>query len=99
MGRPFLLAYHCHGFVLLARTPGQEEEYGHDSRPPRLVAGTDARAVVSVEVLVEQQQVVPVGVCLELFYASEYGPAPGVVLGEGGRQAVGDFDRDLPQVQ
>src|SRR5262249_4045795 len=42
------------------------DQCGHGSRPSRLMAGADAGTVVAVEVLVEQDQVAPVGVGLEL---------------------------------
>ena len=44
---------------------GAKDEVGDQRRPARLVAGVDAPAGVTVEVLVEGQQVVPVPVGLE----------------------------------
>ena len=44
---------------------GAKDEVGDQRRPARLVTGVDAPAGVTVEVLVEGQQVVPVPVGLE----------------------------------
>ena len=44
---------------------GAKDEVGDQRRPARLVAGVDAPAGATVEVLVEGQQVVPVPVGLE----------------------------------
>src|SRR5262245_33872341 len=41
------------------------EELGHHARPARLVARAEAGAVVAVEVLVEEDEVPPVGIRLE----------------------------------
>src|SRR5688572_30259494 len=49
---------------------------GHESGPPGLVAGTEAGAVVAVEILMEQQQIAPVGIGLERLLAAEHGAAP-----------------------
>src|SRR5262249_52543689 len=54
---------------------------GDAAGPPRLVAGADACAVVAVEVLVEQDQVTPVRVVLELARAAVY-RAPAVLVAE-----------------
>ena len=43
-----------------------DEEVGHEARPAGLVRGADARPGVAVEVLVEQQEVAPLGVVAEL---------------------------------
>jgi len=51
------------------------EQFGHEPRPARLVARADAGAVVAVEVLVEEEQVAPVGIALELFSAAVDRPA------------------------
>ena len=43
----------------------QVEEQGNQPGPARLMAGAEPRAVVAVEVLVEQDQIAPVRVFLE----------------------------------
>ena len=79
--------------------PGEQEQQRHGPGPAGLVAGADPGTVVAVEVLVEQQQVVPVGIALELLDPAEHRPAPVLVLGEGRRQPSADLARDLEQVQ
>ena len=49
-------------------------ECGDDPGPPRLMAGADAGAVVTMEVFLEQQIVPPVGIALKLFGAAENRP-------------------------
>src|ERR1700733_9074423 len=44
----------------------QIQEWGNQSGPSRLMAGPKARAIVTVEILVKQDQVAPVWVVLEL---------------------------------
>src|SRR5689334_12584328 len=51
------------------------KELRHKSRPTGLVAGTDPRSVVTVEILVEKEMVPPIRVFLELFGSTENGPA------------------------
>ena len=70
-----------------ARTRRQQEQQRHGAGPAGLVAGADAGAVVAVEVLVEQQQVAPVGIGLELLGPAEHGAAPVRVARERARQA------------
>jgi len=60
-----------------------------------LVAGADPGAVVSVEVLIEQQIVSPVGIALEFFASTEYRPPAGFIAQEDAGQAIGDLVRDL----
>src|SRR5713226_7147667 len=50
------------------------EQLGDRARPACLVAGPEARPVVAVEVLVEEQHVAPVRIALELLGAAEDGP-------------------------
>lgn len=38
---------------------------GHQTRPASLVTGADARAIVAMEILVEQYQITPVRIALE----------------------------------
>jgi hypothetical protein len=51
-------------------TGEQIERACNQSRPPRLVTRSEARAVVPMEVFIEQNVVSPVGVLLKLFGAS-----------------------------
>ena len=41
---------------------GEREQVRHQSAPPRLMAGADSGADVAVVVLIEQHQVLPVGI-------------------------------------
>src|SRR3954447_26038393 len=65
--------------------------------PARLVARTDAGAVVTVEVLVEEDQVPPVRVLLELRGAAVGRTMAVAVPHEDADQAAGDLMRDLCQ--
>src|SRR4029453_17355029 len=75
------------------------DELGHQPGPARLVVGPDAGAVVAVEVLVEEDEVAPVGIALEAFGRSVDG-APAVAATQ---EQVGEAPRQLgahlPQVQ
>ena len=55
------------------------EEAGDDARPTGLMAGPEAGSIVSVEVFVEQDQVTPMRILLELRGAPVHGAAPVVV--------------------
>lgn len=67
-------------------------------RTPGLVRRAQARARVAVEVLVEEQAIVPGRVGLEPLVITERGAAAMLVLEEQGdeppRQVVGDYDLD-----
>ena len=64
------------------------QELGDERRPPGLVAGAHAGAVVAVEVFVEGQQVAPVRIALELVRAAEYGASPVGIAQEEARQPM-----------
>ena len=68
------------------------------ARPSGLVAGAEARAVVAVEVLVEEEVVAPVRVLLERLRAAVDRPSPGLVLEEDPREAIGDLLGDLEEI-
>ena len=63
------------------------------------MARAEAGAVVTVEVLVEEQQVVPVRVVLELLDAAEHGPATVLVLGERPGEPGRDLRRHVAEMQ
>src|SRR5262245_19718029 len=75
------------------------EELGDQPRPPRLVARTDARAVVAVEVLVERDQVAPVRVALEEFRSTVDGTTAVGAGQEQSAQASRQLGGDLPEVE
>src|SRR5439155_26516778 len=64
----------------------QLHETGNDARPASLMAGAKAGAVVAVEVFVEQDEIAPVRVFLELPRAAVDRPPAILVLEEHVRQ-------------
>src|SRR3954452_10040630 len=81
------------------RARGQREQQRDGPRPAGLVARAQAGPVVTVEVLVERDQVVPVRIALEGLAAAEHRPAAVLVLGEGPRQAPCELGRHVGEVQ
>src|SRR5215471_2570074 len=69
---------------------GAKDEVGDQRGPARLVAGADAPAGVTVEVLVEGQQVVPVPVGLEEAGVAEDRAAAILVVEEDRNQTAGE---------
>jgi hypothetical protein len=52
----------------------QNDQFCNHGRPPGLMAGPKARTVVAVEVLEEQDLILPLGIGLELLRTSVHGP-------------------------
>src|SRR5206468_1636226 len=52
--------------VFSVDTPEQVEKDSDQTGPPRLVAGAETRSVVTVEVFMEEDQIAPVRIVLEL---------------------------------
>src|SRR5262249_16126571 len=73
------------------------DEGGDQSRPARLMGGAQPHARVAVEVLVEEDQVAPVRIVLELADGTVDGPAPRLVAREDADHPVGNVLRHLPQ--
>src|SRR6516162_7872009 len=73
------------------------QEFCYQPRPPRLMAGADARAVVAVKILVEQNQVSPMRVHLKFLIASVNGTAPILIPQENPGQATRKLCRNLPK--
>src|SRR5271157_5968256 len=63
------------------------DEFRHRPRPTRLMAGPQARSVVSVEVLVKQQVILPMGIGLELLHSPIHGTPALLVTKEDALQA------------
>src|SRR5262249_17471656 len=80
-----------------ASLPTLLDQLRHEPRPPRLVARTNTRSVVAVEVFVEEDQVAPVLVGLELLRATADGAAAVLVAQEDVVQAAGDLAGGLPE--
>src|SRR5262249_23489792 len=70
---------------------------GRQTRPARLVTGADARAIVAVEILVEQDQITPVRIGLEFFHRSINRPATFRIAQKDIAQAPRDLIGNLPQ--
>jgi len=69
-----------------------------DACPPRLMAGTEACAVVSVKVLVKQDVVAPARVGLERLGAAVHGTPPRGIAQEHAHEPPADFHGDLPEI-
>jgi len=53
--------------------------------------------IVPVKVLMERNQVAPVGIGLKLFRRTEYGPSLVTTAQEDSRKAFGDFAGNFPE--
>src|SRR6266540_6872214 len=73
------------------------QELGDQAGPAGLVAGADAGPAVAVEVLVEQDQVAPVGIALEQLEGAVDRPASVTAAQEDAGEAPRQLGRDLPQ--
>src|SRR5499425_1208507 len=73
------------------------DERGDQPRPARLMRGAQPRPRVSVEVLVEEDQIPPMRILLELADGSVDGPPPRLGAREDADHPVGDVLRHLPQ--
>src|SRR2546421_887849 len=73
------------------------EELRDQPRPSRLVVRAHARAVVAVEVLVEQEVVAEVRIALQLLGLAEGRPAAVLIEKEDGGEAAGDLGRHLSE--
>ena len=80
-------------FQALLRIERAEEldQLRHQPGPAGLMAGAEPRAVVAVEVFVEQDVVAPVGIGLELLRAAVHRPPAVLVAQEDPREPVGDL--------
>ena len=72
--------------LLGRRRREQVHQARDDAGPSGLVAGAETGAVVAVEVLVEQEEIAPVRILLELPRAAVDGPPALAVLQEDARQ-------------
>src|SRR5437773_411577 len=79
--------------------PALLDQLRDEPRPSRLVARAEAGAVVAVEVLVEEDEVAPVRVLLELLAAAVDRAAAVAPAQEDVREAARELRGDLPQVQ
>src|SRR3954464_6406008 len=73
------------------------DEVGHQAGPPGLVRRAEAGAVVTVEVLMERNEVVPGRIGLELLLAREDGPAAAGIVEEQRGEPPRQIGRHLLQ--
>jgi len=64
---------------------------GRETRPAGLMAGPDASSVVSMKILVKENQILPMRVGLELFRSAVNRPAPGGIFQKNTHQPVRYF--------
>src|SRR5262245_12282600 len=76
-----------------------QQKLGGKGGPSSLVARADASSVVAVAVLVEENQVAPVGIALEFLGAAVHGSAPTLIAEEDRREALRQLPGDLPERQ
>src|SRR5271166_707602 len=74
------------------------DELGHKPRLSGLMACTQARAVVTVEVFVEQDVIPPMRIGLELLRAAVYRTPSTLIAQEDPSEPVGDLLAHLEQV-
>src|SRR5690242_10539862 len=74
------------------------KELGHQRGPPGLVAGSQARAVVTMEKLVKPQVIAEMGVVLIFFRGSEHRTLPGLVAKEDARQPARQLRRHIAEI-
>ncbi len=66
--------------------------------PSRLMAGAEARAVIAMEILVEEQAIPPVRVALEFLGSPVHRPPARLVAQKDADQPIGDLAGDLEEV-
>src|SRR4029453_12950647 len=79
---------------------GAEEfdKLGDDTGPARLVAGSKACAIVTVEIFVEQDVIFPLWIGLKFLRTSVHRPPAGPISQKDPGQPIGDFPCHLEQV-
>src|SRR5882724_5846622 len=81
----------------LSRLAALLHQFGDHAGPTCLMAGADPCTRVAMEVLVEQDQVAPMRVSLELFQIPEHWAAAVLILKKDAGHATREFSRHLPQ--
>src|SRR6516164_3867882 len=69
----------------------QFDQLGDQARPSGLVTGAQSCAVVSMEILIEENVVLPIRIGLELLRPTIDRPSAGLILKKNPRQTVSDF--------
>jgi hypothetical protein len=89
----------CRLAALLLGHGGRKLDHFPDKAGPTgLVTGSKARAVVSMEVFVEEDVVLPVRIGLEFLRTAVHGAAARLISQEYALQAIGDFACNFEQI-
>jgi hypothetical protein len=75
------------------------DQIKHQTTPSGLVAGANACAVVTIKILVEQNQITPMGIGLKLLVIPINGATTSCILQEDIFKSLGDFGLNLVQSQ
>ena len=75
------------------------DQFRDQGGPARLMAGTDAGAVVAVKIFVERDEIAPMIIALELFRPAEDRPAAGVVTQKDSRQPLRNLAGHIPEIR
>src|SRR5271157_1255756 len=84
--------------LLRVETTEKLDQLCDHAGPTGLMTGPEARAVIAVEVLVEQDVILPVGIGLEFLRAAVHRTPAGFIPQEDPLQTIGYFMGDLEQV-
>ena len=76
--------------------PALLDQFGHQRGPAGLVAGAQSRAIVSIEILKEQNQIAPERIVLEDRHIAVHGAAP-VLLQKNVRESPRNFAGHFPE--
>ena len=87
-----------HGRAGTAELAEKLDQFRDETGPPGLVACPKTRAVISVEVLVEEQVILPMRICLEFLCASVNRPPASLIPKEDPGQPSADFTSYLEQI-
>src|SRR5580692_1919461 len=79
--------------------PALLDQFCDEACPAGLVARADARAVVAVKILVEEEQILPVRIALEKFGAAGDRAAAVLAAHENMNEAAGNLGGDFPEVR
>src|SRR3954453_514415 len=85
----------CRKDLLSVESAEELDQLRDDASPACLVARPKARSVISVEVLVEPDVILPMRIGLEFLRASVYRPAAGLIAGEDPSQSIRNFPGHL----
>src|ERR1700745_67774 len=81
--------------LLCVEAAEQFDQFSHQAGPSGLMTGSETCSIVTVEVLVEQDVVLPLRVCLEFLRTTVHRAPAGFIPQKDSGQTVGDLARDL----